>query len=244
MKKCIRLLFISTLVGLFFALTSIRASERIVRKNIIVDGKSEDWVGITPLKNLNWKTTLFPRPVRKEERRIKSVRISHNAKNFFLLLEIDPGIKEFFEQKRRTGHIGYIFVDSDDNESTGTRRESDDKYSGWDYRIYIPTGFAGSMGRRKVRPIVEYKVERMKKFIMKKTKHGYTYHCEYEKVAGGSKCSEKDPTYISFKGKFLEMRFPFNLLDITLPTNMRLVIQDLTAFPVVETETMHIFLNK
>ena len=211
--------------------------------SIVVDGDVNDWEAaeVVPFRELNWIDPRHP-SIEPWRMRIKSVRIAHDAGNLYVLLKIQPGIKQRFDERQTSGHIGYIYLDADGSESTGARRHIIDEYAGWDYRIYLPTGFIGKIGAQQFKPTAEYHIERIKSFTEKKVEHGYTFSCDYEDVAGADKASYKNPDYISFKGDFLEMRFPFEVLRIDLPTDIRLIIEDLKALPNAEIQ-IHAYLS-
>ncbi|MFC1645988.1 hypothetical protein ACFL2Y_02285 [Candidatus Omnitrophota bacterium] len=174
--------------------------------------------------------------MREESKRIKSVRIAQDAKNLYLLFEIKPGVEEYFYKKEASGHIAYLYLDADGKESTGARRHIEDKYSGWDYRIYLPTGFIGEPGEdaEPVKPAAWYEAERIKSYREVQADYGITFNCEYEDVPGGHKASYNRPAYIAFQGDFLEVGFPFEAYGIVAPTEVKLVIDDLGALPNAE----------
>ena len=222
---------------IFTGLSSAAVIKKVPAGSIIVDGDARDWAkeGVTAAKGLIWRDS-FSKPLDKKILRIKSVLISYDESNFYLLFYMNPGVREYFERMQRSGSIAYIFVDSDNSDKTGVQRGINDKYTGYDYRIHISTGFSGTAGTIYIRPFAEYKIERIKKFILKKTQYGDKYDCEYEDVYQGDKSSQADEEYISFKEGFLELRFPFDLLNIKLPINIKLVIRDISSFPHAETE--------
>jgi len=199
---------------------------------IIVDGKVDDWEasGISVLDGLEWEAA-FAGFEGFEKKGIQSLRIARDKDNIFLLLEIIPGVEEHIEKNQSTGHIGYIYLDVDGSESTGARRNTEDEYHGWDYRIYLPIGFIGASGAGPVKPAAWYQVERI------------TSDSEYEEIKGGSKSSYEGPASISFAGNYLEIKFPFILLGISPPTEIKLVIEDLKVFPQAETQ-LNCFLKK
>ena len=120
MKKPKEFLTIIILMGLFFISSCGKQKDNSTAEiikiisvgSIIVDGKVDDWdsAGIIALEGLNWKDILFSKPVNAQSLRIKSVRTAHDTQNLFLLLEINPGVREHFDRIRTTSHIGYIFV--------------------------------------------------------------------------------------------------------------------------------------
>jgi len=204
--------------------------------SITIDGSPHDWdsAGIGPLAELEWLTS-FSKPAFKERMRIRSVSVAYDENNLFLLFNINPGIREDFETTGRTGSLAYIYLDSDGSDSSGWRRNADDTYAGWDYRIYIPTGFGGGTTIGPVTPLVEYKLERIKETVIEKVKYGYKYNSEYEDVPNGAKSSLTHKDCIAFHGDYLEICIPLVFLSIKTPTPMKIVIQDLSAFPQAET---------
>jgi len=220
---------------------TFRPIESVSPGKIIANGGIEDWqaMDLAPLENLEWKNTMFNKASNMHQRRIKSVRLAHDRENIFLLLQIEPGIEEDFEQNRRSGHIGYIFLDTDGSDATGTRRSIDDKYAGWDYRIYLPTGFFSSTdatGLSTANPLASYKIEKLTRFTATKGQYGESYHCEYRDISGGERNSNTHPTHIAFGANYLEVRLPIDVLRMYIPTRIKLIIQDLAAVPEAEVE--------
>jgi len=234
--KSIALIFVIHVI-LFTGLSSSAAMKKVPVGSIVIDGDARDWAkdGITAVEGLIWRDS-FSKPVDKSILRIKSVLISYDEDNFYMLFYMNPGVKEYFERMQRSGSIAYIFIDSDNSDKTGVQKDINDKYTVYDYRIHISTGFSGTAGTIYVRPFAEYKIERIKKFSAEKTQYGNKYSCIYEDVYQGDKRSDVDEDYISFKEGFLEIRFPFDLLDIKPPVNINLVIRDLSSFPQAETK--------
>lgn len=213
----------------------------VPRGKIMVDGGPDDWdaEGIKPLEDLEWKTRVLAKPAKIEDRRIKSVRLVHDEASIFLLLEIEPGIEEYFNKTRRSGQFGCIFLDTDGSDATGIRRSLDDAYAGWDYQVDLSCAFttaSEASGLIFVQPDVGYKIERMNKFVVQKLGSGLIYYCELEDVKGGEKISGGDSVFISFAGNYLEMRFSMDTLRMYLPTKIRLIVQDLTAANEAETQ--------
>ena len=175
-------------------------------------------------------------PAFEDTRRIKSFWICHDRDNLFVMLEIKPGVRERFEKKKLSGHIAYFYLDSDAGNLSGARRHISDEYPGWDYRIYLPEGFikSESVSIQDAKPVAWYKAERIKNYNEIKADYGVTFNCEYENLAGGERSTYNNPEYISFKGDFIEMRFPFKVFNIKLPADIRLIIEDLNSLPSVE----------
>ncbi|MFH1202068.1 MAG: hypothetical protein V1674_04160 [Candidatus Omnitrophota bacterium] len=205
---------------------------------IIIDGDIADWqaAGISPLENLEW-SNIYNMPMFEDTRRIKSVRLAYDVQNLFLLLEIKPGVKERFDKKQTTGHIGYLYLDADGSSATGARRHIKDVYPGWDWRIYLPEGFVKKEGApiEEIRPAAWYQIEKIKSYNEQEADYGTTFNCEYEELAGGNRASYDKPAYIAFGGDFVEMCFPFKLLGMKLPADIRLIVEDLNALPSAET---------
>ena len=196
-----------------------------------VDGSINDWdgAGIPPLSGLKW-TASFSKPAKADSLRIKEIRLACDGSYVYLLMKVDPGVGE----TNRTGHLGYIYVDSDGSATTGQYRDASDEYSGWDYRIYLPTGFFGGLGKT-TKSMISYKVEKITRGAREKVKYGYKFSADYDDVPGGEKSSQKDHSDIAFSGKYVEMRIPKSVLGISAPTQVNLAIKDLSAFPDAET---------
>ncbi|MDP8233832.1 MAG: hypothetical protein P9M06_03395, partial [Candidatus Saelkia tenebricola] len=245
MKNNIWFLFlvilITGLISISFAQETEDAENNIIEifpvEAISVDGDVQDWVKskITAVKGLKWYDQ-FSKPVDKESLRIKSVLITYDYDNLYILFYINPGVEEYFKIMKRSGAIGYVFIDSDNSDTTGARRNMKDEYAGYDFRIYLSTGFSGTVGTGFTRSSAEYNIERVKGFILEKTQYGDEYVCEYEDVYQGNKISDGDSEYISFEGKFLELSFPFELLDIKIPGQVGLVIQDISSTSKAQTK--------
>ncbi|KPK40433.1 MAG: hypothetical protein AMJ78_07210 [Omnitrophica WOR_2 bacterium SM23_29] len=249
MKKEKQFLLVVTLIALFFIVSCGREGtyaqkeekmlviSRVSPTSISINGSNDDWntLGIKPLSGLRW-VTVFSEPAKEASLRIRSISVTHDGQYLFLLFYLDPGIREQFETEGRTGSLGYIYLDIDGSESTGQRRSIADLYAGWDYRIYIPTGFAGGTTIGAIKPLVEYKIEMIKETIIEKVQYGHKCNSEYEDVPGGHKNTLKDGNYIAFKEKYLEIRVPLRILNIKVPTPIKMVIRDLSAFPDAETQ--------
>lgn len=218
---------------------SIEEIKTVAPGSIVIDGDISDWqeAGIDPLEGLEWKN-VYDMPMFKDTGRIKSVRLAYDAENLLLMLEIEPGVKQRFDERQSSGHIGYLYLDSDGTSSTGARRHIKDEYPGWDYRIYLPEGFITkeNASPEEAKPAAWYQIERIKSYAQEEVEYGTTFSCEYEEVPGGNQASYNKPANIAFQGDFIEMNFPFELLKIEIPTEIRLVIEDFKALPNAETQ--------
>jgi len=217
--------------------TTCTPVKQLHNASISVDGKSTDWdhLGIVPISGLNWLGS-FSKPADSERLRIKSMRFTHDGENFFILMSINPGIEEDFVQRGRTGSLSYIFIDADGTATTGQRRNATDTYAGYDYRIYVETGFAGNTATMMTKPLVGYKIEKMKKTTIEQTQYGSSFNIDLQEIEGGRRNSIEDNYYIASQGRTLEIRIPSNLMKIEAPAKIHLVVQDLSAFPKAETE--------
>ena len=225
---------------------------------IKVDGRANDWdaAGIAPLEGLAW---FFadggPREGRKkfvggklvpldadkvltEERRIKSIRIAHDAQDLRMLLELNPGIKERFEQKGSGEYIGHLYVDCDNDRSTGTVRVRDEQSPGWDFHVHLQAGYVQHfvMSVSRTTPTALYLVDKLKGVRTATIQGRRGKFWDTEGVPGGKRDSEKDPSYVAFEGSYLEMRFPLKLLSIVPPADIRLLIEDDDPWPEVAIE--------
>ena len=208
--------------------------KNVASGSLAVDGKVDDWdrEEIEPLDELAWQIVKFfeAKPSAEEERRIKTISLAHDGLDLYILLEIEPGIEEFFEETGRSGHVGYIFIDCDGKDSTGGRATLESSYLGWDYRIYLPTGFTGSTASNVVNCIAGYQIEKIEPTSEDRLS------CRYEEVADGGRGSRTDPSFIAFDSWFLEFRIPFEILEITPMGQIRFLLQDLSTLPSAQTE--------
>ena len=187
-----------------------------------VDGLSDDWVA----NRIKLFPALPPRPIRGEPRDrgeefrlkmrshqvqsawVRAMALAHDGTDLYVMLALAEGIKERFERTRSTGALGYLYMDVDGDASTGRQRTVHQKAGGFDCRLWLPTGFHGGTGKA-TEPMAAYKVQRY-------SGKGH------EDVPGSERETHKDPEFVAFAGKFLEMRIPLETLGIEPPTELKI----------------------
>ncbi len=144
------------------------------------------------------------------------VGFAHDGESLFVVFQMKEGIGERFERTRRTGALGYLYLDTDGDTNTGLVKTVHGKSGGFDVCIWLPTGFAGGTGRKTV-PMAAYEVSR--------------YETDgFEEVPDGEKETHEDPEFIAFDGKCFEMRIPFEQLGIEPPTELGVTFHSMTGF--------------
>ena len=148
---------------------------------------------------------------------IKSLQMAYDEENLYFLIHMDKGIDEYFAAKEAGGTIGSIYLDTDNDTTTGCVDK--DMYgfpnlNGYDVHIWIPVGVSYSDNSSK--PLVSYGVypprEKRDEFEISK------------KIAEAG--SLENPDIIQHKGKAIEFAIPLKALNIKTGTNVKGVISE------------------
>ena len=144
------------------------------------------------------------------------VGFAHDGESLFIVFQMKEGIGERFERTRRTGALGYLYLDTDGDTNTGLVKTVHGKAGGFDACLCSPTGFAGGTGRETV-PMAAYEVS--------------LYQDDgFEEVPDGEKETHENPEFIAFDGKCFEMRIPFKQLGIEPPTQLGVTFHSMAGF--------------
>jgi len=197
----------------------------------IVDGKPDEWgevkfneVGALS-EGVQWSdredTRLHLQQLTRGERQWTGVAFGCDGENLYVLLRLSEGVGERYRRTRSTGAFGWIDIDSDGDAATGRKETVGVKTIGCDFKVWMPTGFAGGTDRKSA-PLASYEVLRL------------LGPEESEEIPGGEKDSIDQPDFISFAGKFVEMRLPLSLVEIEPPARANFYV-DSMDFATIET---------
>ncbi len=111
-----------------------------------IDGVFGDWKGYQTGWNetgLDWsKVKMTPA---FDGIDLKEFYYNNDETYLYLFIKCKPTVQERYDKTRRTGDLGYLYIDSDMNTNTGaTDRDADGSSSilGTEIQIYLPTGFS------------------------------------------------------------------------------------------------------
>ena len=201
---------------------------------IIIDGLSKDWQGLEPVvKEIG---SPVDRSIQLTEKfDIKEFFLAYDKVNLYFLITVEPGVSEYFAKTQSSGYIGDIFLNTDSDVKTGCKGEyvaGNEKITGYDYRIWIPTGMGSKKGGAPY-TFVSYNV-----YPAKDDGNGFSM----SEVAEGR--SQESPTLIQFSGKNIEFSIPLNVLGIKHGNEIEGVFQEFANVYMKEGNTFFSFVLK
>ncbi len=201
---------------------------------IIIDGLSKDWQGLEPVvKEIG--SSLDRSKQLTEKYDIKEFFLAYDNVNLYFLITVEPGVSEYFAKTQAGGYVGDIFLNTDSDSKTGCIDTylSGSKYiTGYDYRIWIPTGMGSKKGSAPY-TFVSYNVYPAKD-------NGEDF--SMSEVAEAR--SQESPTLIQFSGKNIEFSIPLNVLGIKHGNEIEGVFQEFANSYIEEGNTFFSFVLK
>ena len=186
------------------AVIAQQAIPKVKDGKIVIDGLSKDWQGIKPIvKEIG--SPLDRSKQLSEKFDIKEFFITYDEANLYFLITVEPGVSEYFAKTQAGGYVGDIFLNTDSDLKTGCKDyylSGSDKITGYDYKIWIPTGMGSKKGSDPF-AFVSYEV-----CPPKDNRKGFSM----SEVAEAS--SQESPTLIQFSGKNIEFSIPLKVLGI------------------------------
>jgi len=165
---------------------------------IVIDGRPEDWARVPMPEGEIGSPEIAQLTVYD----MRKAGLAHDGHCLYVILEIHPGIDEYFRRTNRTASMGYLYVDSDGDEETGAEvvskgpRGKERIERGFEWRAYFATGFAGGTNTETV-AMAGYcfsPVERDGEF---------GYDAPEPEL---DRDTETDPVWVAAKGDYFEMR--------------------------------------
>lgn len=194
------------LLSAFFnnTLFAQQAISKVTDGKIVIDGLSKDWQGIKPIEKEIGKVLDRSKQM-SEKFDIKELYLAYDKANLYFLITVEPGVSEYFAKKQAGGYVGDIFLNTDADPKTGCKDyylSGSDRITGYDYKIWIPTGMGSKKGGDPY-AFVSYEV-----VPPKEDGDGFSM----SEVAEAS--SQESPALIQFSGKNIEFSIPLKVLGI------------------------------
>jgi hypothetical protein len=201
---------------------------------IIIDGLSNDWEGLEPVVReiglpLDRSTQLM------ENFDVKEFFLAYDEANLYFLITIEPGVSDYFSKTQAGGYVGDIYLNSDSDLKTGCKDTYLSGYgniTGYDYRIWIPTGMGSTKGSAPF-AFVSYEV-----CPTKDNRKGFSM----SEVAEAN--SMESPTIIQFSGKYIEFSIPLKVLGIKHGLEIEGIFQEFANSSKKEGNTIFSFVLK
>jgi len=178
------------------------AARNVPQVPITVDGRADDW------SNAPAFLTTDRNRRRSRNYGCRAVKVARDAENLYVLLILSRGIREKFDAERtsRRGRVsssalGYLGLQTEDKK----------------FSIWIPTGFSLTYEARKLKkvvPTVDFTV----------SLHDPAAD-RYDEIFTAE--SLKNPQFIGFEGKFLELKIPLDKLGISAREPMKLDLDEM-----------------
>ena len=171
---------------------------------ITVDGKADEWAQVPAvliIRQDKWSS---------KDYKCKAVKLARDEANLYILFELSLGIGERYEQQLATppyrptsGALGYLRLYT----------------AGEKFSIWIPTGVSttydiASRKLTKQLPMASFEVGR--------------YNAQTNKYDGIFEAeSIKNPEFVAFEGKFLELKIPIEKLGIQADSSIRIELNEM-----------------
>jgi hypothetical protein len=177
-----------------------------------LDGSLEDWAGIQPLWN---EGGVAGQGSFKHDIDIKQVYFKNDAQYIYVFMQIMPTIEELFKSSAKGGVLGSLFIDTDNNPSSGTtvrgNQFESEKYKGYEIKIWLPWGVMPTHGQEI--PYINYEVR-----LLEGDDFSHNVSLRWESYSEG--------TLIAHGPEGIEFALPLDTLGLTLPVTVRMLLAE------------------
>jgi len=182
---------------------------------IMLDGKLDDWSDVEPF----WtEAGIAGSGPSESDIDIRTVYFRNDARYLYVFLRIFPTIEERFKISATGDIIGDLFLDTDNQPSTGSEASGlfpDEKFKGYEVRIHIPVGVLRSEG--KSTPYAAYEI-----YTQEGGFYGINVVDRQDTMSEGS--------LIAQGSEGLEFALRLEAMKLAQPTTVRVLLQEHSHF--------------
>jgi hypothetical protein len=182
---------------------------------VTLDGKIQDWGSIEPLWN---EGGMAGRGAFESNIDIQQVYFKNDSQYLYVFMRISPTIEDRFKKSPTGDIIGDLFLDLDNNPSTGSNAiegREEEKYKGYEARVHLPVGVITSGGKSS--PYVVYEV--------------YTHEGGFYGInTADRQDTMSEGALISHGPDGIEFAVRLDILKLALPATIRVMLAEHSHF--------------